>query len=103
MDFDWRNDPRGRAAAVTFSAFLSLGALPLLAFLRALFVPEIEVQPFLASTILTAMSLFFVGAIKARFLPTKWYRAGVEALVIGGAAASLAYFVGALLGGLIPS
>jgi len=92
-----------RAAAVTFSAFLSLGALPLLAFLHALFVPEIDVQPFLASTILTAMSLFFVGAIKARFLPTKWYRAGVEALVIGGAAASLAYFVGALLGGLIPS
>ena len=72
-----------RAAAVTFSAFLSLGALPLLAFLPALFVPEIDVQPFLASTILTAMSLFFVGAIKARFLPTKWYRAGVEALVIG--------------------
>ena len=91
-----------RAAAVTFSAFLSLGALPLLAFVPAFFVAAVDAPPFLASTILTAISLFFVGAIKARFLPTRWYRAGTEALLIGGAAASLAYFVGALLGGLAP-
>ncbi len=92
-----------RAAAVTFCAFLLLGALPLAAFLPDFFVANANFHPYLASTILTAVSLFFVGAIKARFLSTKWYRAGAETLVIGGAAASLAYLVGSLLASFAPT
>jgi VIT1/CCC1 family predicted Fe2+/Mn2+ transporter len=80
-----------------------LGALPLAAFLPDFFVANANFHPYLASTILTAVSLFFVGAIKARFLSTKWYRAGAETLVIGGAAASLAYLVGSLLASFAPS
>ncbi len=91
-----------RAAAVTFCAFLSFGALPLVAFLPDFFVANANFRPYLASTILTAVSLFFVGAIKARFLSAKWYRAGAETLVIGGAAASLAYLVGSLLASFAP-
>ena len=91
-----------RAAAVTFCAFLALGALPLVAFLLDFFVANANFRPYLASTILTAVSLFFVGAIKARFLSAKWYRAGAETLVIGGAAASLAYLVGSLLASFAP-
>ena len=87
-----------RAAVVTFSAFLSLGALPLLAFLPDFFLRGGGSRPYVPSAILTAVSLFFVGAIKARFLSTLWYRSGAQTLLIGGAAAALAYVVGALLG-----
>jgi vacuolar iron transporter family protein len=92
-----------RAAAVTFGAFLSLGALPLAAFLPVFWIVNANFRPYFWSTILTAVSLFFVGAIKARFLSMKWYRAGAETLVIGGAAASLAYIVGSLLASFAPS
>jgi vacuolar iron transporter family protein len=92
-----------RAAAVTFLAFVSLGVLPLAAFLPDVLVSGINFEPYLPSTLLTAVSLFFVGAVKARFLSTKWYQAGAETLIIGGAAAGLAYVVGVLLAGLARS
>jgi VIT1/CCC1 family predicted Fe2+/Mn2+ transporter len=72
------------------------------AFLPDFFVANANFRPYLASSILTAVSLFFVGAIKARFLSAKWYRAGTETLAIGGAAASLAYLVGLLLAPFAP-
>lgn len=92
-----------RAALITFCAFVSLGALPLLAFLPNFFTARQYVHAYLVSTILTATSLFIVGAIKSRFVSAIWYRSGIEALLIGGAAALLAYFVGAVLGGMVPA
>jgi VIT1/CCC1 family predicted Fe2+/Mn2+ transporter len=92
-----------RAGAVTFWAFVFLGAVPLLAFLPDFFAPGSGFRPYLPSTILTGFSLFLVGAIKARFLDTRWYRSGAEALAIGGAAAAVAYFAGALLASFSPS
>lgn len=94
-----------RAASVTFSAFLLLGAVPMLAFLPGVFsaASSRSTHPYFASTILTAVALFLIGAVKARFLANKWYRAGTETLVIGGTAAGLAYLVGALLGYLSPN
>jgi vacuolar iron transporter family protein len=85
-----------KAGAVTFLAFVSLGSLPLLAFLPDFFMFGADFAPYVPSTILTAFSLFLVGAIKAQFIATTWYRSGAETLLIGGAAASLSYFVGAL-------
>ena len=89
-----------RAAAVTFCAFVSLGAVPLLAFFGSLLAPAIEIRPFLPSALLTATALFVVGAIKARFVSQRWYRGGLETLIVGSAAASLAFLVGAAFGGL---
>jgi VIT1/CCC1 family predicted Fe2+/Mn2+ transporter len=92
-----------KAAAVTFLAFLSLGALPLISFLPDFLGATADYRPYFLSAVLTAVSLFLVGAIKARFLATKWYVAGAETLVIGGAAATLAYLVGSLLASFKPS
>ena len=89
-----------RAAAVTFGAFLALGSLPLLVFLPNLFTSGNVARPYLISTLLTATSLFLVGTIKARFVSRKWHRGGIETLLVGGAAASLAYLAGAMLGSL---
>jgi VIT1/CCC1 family predicted Fe2+/Mn2+ transporter len=90
-----------RAGATTFAAFALFGALPLAAFLASLLLPGRETRPYLLSTVLTAVSLFLIGAIKARFVSRSWYRGGVETLALGGAAAGLAYLVGRALAGLM--
>jgi VIT1/CCC1 family predicted Fe2+/Mn2+ transporter len=86
-----------RAATATFLAFFCLGSLPLLAFVPDLFHSAAVKEPYWISTALTAVALFLVGAIKARFVLLKWYRGGTETLLLGGAAAALAYLVGAIL------
>lgn len=89
-----------RAAAVTFTAFLIIGVLPLLAFLLDYFVLEIE-HAFFYSSLMTAVAFFAVGAVKSRFVSTRWYWSGMETLLVGGAAASIAFLVGMLLKGLV--
>jgi len=89
-----------RAATMTFAAFVLFGALPLFSFLYELFVPARLISPYLTSSFVTAVAFFAVGAIKGRFVGQKWYRAGGETFIIGGAAALLAYLVGAMLKGI---
>lgn len=87
------------AALVTFAAFVIAGALPLIPFL---WHPWVGVQSaYLASMATTAGAFFVVGAVKGRFVGQSWHRAGVEACLVGGAAALLAYLVGLFLGGVI--
>ncbi len=86
-----------RAAAVTFVAFIALGSLPLLIFIfQSLSGVEVPL-PFFWSAVLTGLAFFSVGTLKARFVDQVWWRAGTETLLIGGAAASLAFLVGVLL------
>ena len=86
-----------RAAAATFTAFLLVGLIPLLTFIVDLAAPDAVVRPFVWSSILTAVAFFIVGALKARFVTQRWWLAGLETLTVGGAAATIAYLVGALL------
>jgi VIT1/CCC1 family predicted Fe2+/Mn2+ transporter len=88
-----------RAAAATFLAFVSLGSLPLLAFIPNLVQTSVVAEPYKISAALTAAAFFLIGGVKARFVSMKWYRGGVETLLLGGTAASLAYLVGAILSG----
>jgi VIT1/CCC1 family predicted Fe2+/Mn2+ transporter len=88
-----------RAAAMTFVAFVALGSLPLAIFvfqsLSGIDVP----LPFAWSAVLAGVAFFAVGTLKARFVDQVWWRAGTETLLIGGAAALLAFVVGVLLRG----
>ncbi|MCA9084871.1 MAG: VIT1/CCC1 transporter family protein [Planctomycetaceae bacterium] len=88
-----------RAAVVTFLAFISIGVLPLLAFLVEYVLDIPGNRPFLWSTLLTGVAFFAVGAVKARFVSDKWYRSGTETLLVGSTAAGIAYIVGWLLSG----
>jgi VIT1/CCC1 family predicted Fe2+/Mn2+ transporter len=90
-----------RAAAVTFSAFILSGALPLVSFLCELFSPGSLIEPFFMSSLMAGAALFLVGAIKGRFVFQKWYWSGAETFTVGGTAAALAYLVGAVLRGVV--
>lgn len=85
----------GRAALATFAAFAVVGAVPLVPFLCQLLGGV--GQPFLWSSMLTALAFFMVGALKARLVQARWYAAGLETLAVGGGAALLAFLVGACL------
>lgn len=79
-----------RAAAVTFAAFLVAGMVPLLPFLVG--IPD----AFTWSVWLTLATFFGIGAVKARWSLSAWWRSGLETLAIGGVAAGIAYAVGTL-------
>src|SRR5690606_11548652 len=87
----------GKAAAVTFAAGLMIGLIPLLPFLWGLLTGTRIGSAFLVSSVMTALAFFAVGAGKSRFVEIPWLLSGLETLAVGGGAAALAYFCGALL------
>ncbi|WP_162052544.1 VIT1/CCC1 transporter family protein [Pontibacter pamirensis] len=89
-----------RAALATFTAFLLVGFIPIAPFLWNYLSQYPFTNPFLWSSIGTGGAFFAIGAIKSRFVDKLWYLSGLETLVLGGAAASLAYLIGDLLKGL---
>jgi VIT1/CCC1 family predicted Fe2+/Mn2+ transporter len=93
--------PAWRSGLATFLAFVAVGAFPLLAFLWALFAPASVTRPFLWSAVMTGAAFFLVGVTKARVVEQSALRGGLETLLMGGAAAGLAYGVGAALGHIV--
>jgi len=85
-----------RAGAVTFLSFSVLGVLPILPYLSPWFA-NLPLTQFQSSIVITAIAFYFVGSLKGGFVRKEWYWAGFETLVVGGFAASLAYFVGLTL------
>ncbi|MBI2933609.1 MAG: VIT1/CCC1 transporter family protein [Planctomycetes bacterium] len=90
------NSDRGYAeplwhALATFSAFVLIGSLPLVAYL----VPSMKAYPFAASCFLTGAALFGVGSMRSLLARKTWILGGIEMLLIGAMAAGVAYGVGA--------
>lgn len=79
------------AALYTFFAFVVCGAVPLLPYLAGVDAPEWP------STIMTGITFFGIGSVRSRWSPKTWWRAGLETLVIGMIAASVAYVIGSWL------
>lgn len=88
---DPTDDPKKHALA-TFAAFCIAGFFPLVPFL----IPGIP-QPFIISAIIGAITLFAVGALRTLITSVSWWFGGLEMLLVGSVAASVAYFVGAFL------
>ncbi len=88
-------------AAVTYTAFILIGIIPLIGYTGQAFMKWESTDLFLSTSIATLVALFIVGTVKSRFTKRNWVFAGLETALIGGVAASLAYFVGVLLGGLL--
>lgn len=88
------------SALITFSAFLTCGFLPILTFVLIKFFPILQENAFIYSCILTGLTIFIVGSLRSLVIAKNWFMAGLEMLLIGGAAATVAYYIGYFLKGL---
>jgi VIT1/CCC1 family predicted Fe2+/Mn2+ transporter len=91
-----------KTGLMTFFAFLIAGSLPLLPyFLEFIGVPILESQQFNLSIVSTACALFFVGSLRTLITKGRWWLNGLEMLGIGAIAATVAYFLGAVIEGMV--
>ncbi|MDH3207133.1 MAG: VIT1/CCC1 transporter family protein [Gemmatimonadota bacterium] len=85
----------GRHSLATFGAFVVAGVIPLLSY-----VIIQSGEQFQVAVILTLVTLFSVGAARCLVTRAKWWRSGLEMLLVGSIAAAVAYGVGMLLEGV---
>ena len=90
-----------KAGLATFVAFCIVGFIPLITYVANWIMPGLVAEPFIWSAGLTVVAFFWVGAMKGRFVDQHWLISGLETVVIGGIAASMAYGIGVLLKGLV--
>jgi VIT1/CCC1 family predicted Fe2+/Mn2+ transporter len=83
-----------KSGAVTFTAFVLVGMIPLLPLLITRLGMPLQLY---ASIALAGIVFFAIGSLKGVFLGRPALRAGVTTLLTGGSAAALAYLVGDLL------
>jgi len=81
----------------TFIAFVVVGTLPLIPFL----IPAAAQNAFQISAIATAVTFFVVGAARSLVIKKNAIIAGLEMLLVGGAAAAIAYGLGVFVETLI--
>ena len=86
-----------RHGVATFLAFVAAGALPLVPYM----LPEIGIERFTGSIVVTLLALFGVGASRALVSNVGWWRGGLEMLSLGGVVAAVAYGSGALVADLL--
>ncbi len=84
-----------KSALATFAAFVLCGFIPVMPFILGL-----PGAAYIAA-ILTGITFFGIGSIRANWSPKAWWLAGLETFFIGLAAASVAYLVGDVLHKLI--
>jgi len=84
-----------RHSLATFLAFVVAGVVPL-----ASYVVTVGADQFLVAVFLTLATLFAVGAARSLVTDVPWWRAGLEMLAVGSAAAAVAYGVGAYVAGI---
>lgn len=87
-------------ALTTFVAFNLVGLIPLLPFV-AMFIAGFALisssDAFTYSVVLTGAAFFLIGGVKGRIVQKSLIRSGINTLLIGGIAASVAFVVGYLL------
>jgi VIT1/CCC1 family predicted Fe2+/Mn2+ transporter len=81
-----------RHASVTIVGFVVVGAVPLAAYIA----PIPDERQYLTALALTMATLFAVGAARAIWNHTPWFRSGLEMFLVGAAAAAVAYGVGSV-------
>lgn len=88
------------AGFMTFVSFVLVGVVPLLSYVLSYFVPFLAQFSYPTSIALTFCAIFGVGSLRVYVTGKRWWRSGLEMLLVGGATAVVAYFIGYLLRGL---
>jgi len=78
-------------AIFTFLAFDLAGFISLIPYVFGF------ASGFATSAIFVASALFIIGALRSKFIKKNWLQSGIEMLLVGGFAASVAYFAGYFL------
>jgi VIT1/CCC1 family predicted Fe2+/Mn2+ transporter len=81
----------------TFIAFVVVGTIPLIPFV----IPSAAENAFFIAAIATATTFFVVGAARSLVINKNPILAGLEMLIVGGAAAAIAYGLGSYVETLI--
>ncbi|MBB3190664.1 VIT1/CCC1 transporter family protein [Halomonas cerina] len=80
-----------RSALTTFAAFLLVGAMPLLPYTLG---GLDATQQFVASLVIAALMFFLIGMLKSLVYHRPMLQSGLRTLLMGGAAAGLAFLAG---------
>lgn len=83
--------------AATLVAFVAAGTLPLVPYM----LPEPSGGRLSWSALLTMAALFAVGVARAAVTRDRWWRTGLEMLLLGGIVAVAAYAAGALVAAIV--
>ncbi len=74
----------------TFVSFVIVGSFPLIPFL----IPAAAEHAFTVSAVATGLTFFVVGAARSLVIPKNPIIAGLEMLLVGGAASAIAFLLG---------
>ena len=83
--------------SATLVAFVGAGIVPLVPYL----LPADNGGRLLWSSVFTLTSLFGVGVARAAVTRDRWWRTGLEMLMLGGLVAAPAYGAGAVVGAIV--
>ena len=78
-----------KIALITFTAFVTAGAIALAPFIFVKSINALDV-----STVLVLMSVFFIGVMRAKYTHGDRLRSGLEMVLIASIALGAAYFIG---------
>jgi VIT1/CCC1 family predicted Fe2+/Mn2+ transporter len=84
-----------KSGVATFVSFIVAGSIPLVAYVLTFMGSDIE--PFVLSALVTALTFVIIGYIKTYVTKINLARSIGETLLLGTAAATVAYFVGDIL------
>ncbi len=85
---------------VTYVSFISIGLIPLVIYVVD-YVNPLDTALFTIASILTAIGFIIIGLLKAYVNETKFWKGVIETLFLGGIAAVVAFYVGAILDRII--
>ncbi|MBC5993310.1 VIT1/CCC1 transporter family protein [Pontibacter cellulosilyticus] len=86
-----------QTAGMTFFSFLLIGFIPLAAYVYALVFETSKQNLFIYACVLTGLAFCIIGVLKSMVNQKNAIRGIAETLFLGGIAAVLAYFAGAVL------
>ncbi|HLD16057.1 MAG TPA: VIT1/CCC1 transporter family protein [Candidatus Nanoarchaeia archaeon] len=86
-----------KTARITYLSFVLIGLIPLLSYVLSYFIPYFQEKTFETAVAMTLISLSIIGIIKMEITKKNLFTSVFETVFIGGAAATIAYYVGYLL------
>ena len=95
------NGSPARRGVYTFFSFLIFGSIPLFIYMFSPFIPVMRDHIFASACMMTALTLFVLGAAKANTGQRHWLASGLQMVVIGGISSSCAYVIGYCLSGIV--